>query len=301
MATAHRIFVTGEGMALSRWHLTLAELRARAPLFARTAVAVGNFDGVHVGHAHILQLAIRHAVGGDEMPIALTFDPHPRAVVGTGAPPALVSPDERDRRMLELGIQAVVSLRFDNDVAGLTPEKFVRDVLVESLGARRVVVGDNFRFGRGAQGTTALLKEMGDRFGFAVHVAAAVRGEDGRVVSSSLIRRLISEGEVAQAAALLRRPHVVCGRISEPVRQRHDADGIWYEIELGGDVLLPPPGKYEASVVINNGMSTEPSALAFVTAVDEGAPGRRLLVSGPLPTVDDSPLSVRIGFLSRLD
>ncbi len=187
---------------MARWHLNLAQLRAQTPLFQRSAVAVGNFDGVHKGHASILRLAVERAGrAAGETPIALTFDPHPRAVVGLGAPEALTTGDERDRIILGLGIEAVVTLRFDADVAGLPPETFVREVLLDGLGARRVVVGDNFRFGRGARGTTDLLEQLGRELGFSVHVAPTVRSDDGRVVSSTLVARAIRAGDVAAAAA----------------------------------------------------------------------------------------------------
>ena len=100
---------------MSVWHLTLDELRRRAPLWEPAAVAVGNFDGVHVGHARILRLAVEEAAAAGETPVALTFSPHPRAVVGGGPPPALSTVEHRARLMRKLGVARVVVLRFDRD------------------------------------------------------------------------------------------------------------------------------------------------------------------------------------------
>lgn len=283
-----------------RWHLSIDELRSRAPLFQRTAVAVGNFDGVHIGHAHILRLAIRHAAPAGETPIALTFDPHPRAVIGSGAPPALATPAERDGLIRDLGMAAVVSLHFDKDVAALPPDQFVRTVLVDGLGAHRIVVGDNFRFGRGAQGTTRLLRDMGQQYGFDVHVAETVRGPDGEVVSSSVIRRLLAAGDVESAARLLNRPYGVVGRVSASDEFAGSTGGPSFRVEPIDGLLLPGNGVYEALFTLDeiNARWLPAVAVTGPSPTDSGD-GGILLVQLPDFTGDVVGRLVRVRFLGQ--
>lgn len=293
MAAARCISVTGEGTFLERWQLTLDELSRRAPLFERSAVAVGNFDGVHKGHVRILRLAVEYGGAAGETPVALTFFPHPRAVIGAGAPPALVSPEERDRLMGQAGIEAVVTLQFDADVAALPPERFVRDVLLEGLGARRVVVGDNFRFGRGAGGTTELLRQLGAELGFAVHVAETVRDEAGRVVSSTLVRELVRAGDVDAAARLLNRRYAVTGL---PAYEAAAAMDGWLPVRFRDGLLVPGPGVYDVLVsAVDAGAAATP-AVASVPSSEGGEPHvvHVRWVSGSLPSA-----GVRIEFVAR--
>lgn len=289
--------MTGEGIALARWHLSLAQLRARAPLFRRSAVAVGNFDGVHIGHASILQLAVERARAAGETPIALTFDPHPRAVVGFGAPAALTSAEERDRLILALGIEAVVTLQFDKDVSALAPERFVREVLLDSLGARRVVVGDNFRFGKGARGTTDTLEQLGRELGFDVHVAGIVRSDDGRVVSSTLVRDLISAGDVEGAERLLERPYCLVGRAAG--LEAHEAAGDKRLIVVpAAGMLLPAAGVYEVLVHVD-GVEAESTSTEAVVGQETGDATGSVAVRWPLELEATPGLSVRIQFVAR--
>lgn len=261
-----------DAASLDRRIVTLDHLLGRGPLFERSAVAVGNFDGVHKGHARILRLAVEHGSAAGETPVALTFDPHPRAVVGGGAPPALSWPDERDRVMSRAGIRAVVTLRFDQAVAALHPDEFVRQVLTQGLGARRVVVGDNFRFGHGARGTTETLRKLGQELGITVHVAEAVRDEGGRIVSSTRVRELVTCGDVDMAARLLDRPYAVVGRCTGR-GHRYGISG-WLVLPAAG-LLLPAPGLYD---VLAGPVGAEPQpGRAVVTPADAGERGLLLM------------------------
>ena len=282
---------------MSVWHLTLDELRRRAPLWEPAAVAVGNFDGVHVGHARILRLAVEEAAAAGETPVALTFSPHPRAVVGGGPPPALSTVEHRARLMRKLGVARVVVLRFDRDVASLSPEAFVHDVLLEGLGARRIVVGEDFRFGRGAAGTPRLLEDEAGRRGAAVHVAPTVRAPDGRVVSSSCIRRLLAEGDVEAAARLLGRPYAVVG---VPGGRGRSPDGEpALRVDPAPELLLPGAGEYRAELWGEHGddRGDDDARGVPVVAVIAAGPGRGLLLRGGAPPAGTGP--VRVRFLAR--
>ncbi|HLT57446.1 MAG TPA: bifunctional riboflavin kinase/FAD synthetase [Limnochordales bacterium] len=232
-------------------HITLDELRARAPLWKATWVAVGNFDGVHTGHQRILRRAVAEA-GGDAVAVALTFHPHPQAVVGSGPPPALTSVADRCAQIRALGIQCAVCLRFDRAVASLTPEEFVGQVLVDGFAARGVVVGYNFRFGHRAQGTPAQLQALGQVHGFLVRVEDAVR-LDGEVVSSSLVRRRLREGDVEQAARLLGRPFRLAGRVVAGEGRGRELGFPTANVAPEPGMLLPGQGVYRVRLRAGDG------------------------------------------------
>jgi riboflavin kinase/FMN adenylyltransferase len=183
------------------------------PGFGPSAVTVGNFDGVHVGHARILQRVIGIARERGFTSVALTFDPHPTRIVAPERAPRLLTTISARLELFEqAGIDRVLVLPFTPEVARLSPEEFVRCVLVDKLKARAVVVGENFRFGHQHAGDVRVLAELGRCFGFAVEIIPPVVCR-GQVVSSSLIRRWIAEGAVSRAARLLGRPFAVQGRV----------------------------------------------------------------------------------------
>jgi riboflavin kinase/FMN adenylyltransferase len=193
-----------------RLYRSLSEVPAD---FGPSALTIGNFDGLHAGHRHILARVREIAEEQQLKPSLLSFNPHPMKVVAPERAPRLMTlPDERGELVREQGIQQVVILPFTAEVARLSPEEFVEKVLVKSLGARAVIVGENFGFGHKRAGDTRLLASLGKRFGFAVEVLPAVSWRRVRV-SSSEIRRLVENGAVARAARLLRRPYALQGKV----------------------------------------------------------------------------------------
>jgi riboflavin kinase / FMN adenylyltransferase len=181
--------------------------------FGPSALTIGNFDGVHGGHRRILQ-RVREIAGERSWKASvLTFDPHPATVVAPARAPRLMTvPEQRCALMRGEGIEQVLILPFTADVARLTAEEFVEQVLVQKLGARAVVVGENFRFGHKQAGNTRLLEALGDRLGFLTEVVTAVSCR-GMRVSSSGLRQLLEAGEVARAERLLGRPYALEGTV----------------------------------------------------------------------------------------
>lgn len=178
-----------------------------------SAITIGNFDGVHVGHQHLFQRVVEAARRRGLTPAVLTFDPHPSKVVAPDrAPRLLTTIDERRALMREQGIGRVLVLPFTTEIAKLSPEQFVEQVLVAMLGAKMVFVGDNFRFGHKQSGDTRVLIELGERYGFETEIVGAVKCR-GRVVSSSLVREVIRAGKVAQACRFLNRPYSLSGEV----------------------------------------------------------------------------------------
>ena len=158
------------------------------------AVAVGTFDGVHLGHRDVIE-------GADTV---LTFEPHPVAVIAPARMPQLLTPLDRKAEIIaSLGVQELIVIAFDAQFAARSAERFIDEVLVGTLSAASVSIGENFRFGAGARGDAAMLSADGR---FAARVVALCE-VDGEIVSSSRIRSLIAAGEVARAATLLGEPH----------------------------------------------------------------------------------------------
>ena len=183
------------------------------PEFGPSALTIGNFDGVHYGHRRIMRRVREIAEARGLKPSVLTFDPHPTRVVAPDrTPPLLTSPDARAALMREEGIQQVLILPFTREVAQLSPEEFVAHLLVEKLGARAVLVGDNFRYGHRHAGDVALLAGLGRKLGFETEIVPAISCR-GRVVSSSGIRDLIRAGHVDLAARFLLHPYALEGEV----------------------------------------------------------------------------------------
>ncbi len=193
-----------------RVYRDLADLPAD---FGPSAVTIGNFDGVHLGHSEILRRLRALADANGWKASALTFDPHPTKIVAPErAPKLMTSPDCRARLMAEAGVEQVVILHFDAATARLTPEEFAEDLLARRMGARAVLVGENFRFGCRQAGDVRTLEALGRRLGFAVEIIEPVQFR-GRIVSSSSVRALIAAGRVALAKRLLGRPYCIEGHI----------------------------------------------------------------------------------------
>ena len=189
---------------------SLEEARAD---FGPSSLTIGNFDGVHAGHARILRRVCAVARENGWKPSVLTFDPHPTRIVAPSRSPRLMTtPAQRCRLMEQEGIEQILILPFTREVAQLTPEQFVRGVLVEALDARAVLVGENFRFGHKHAGDTRLLRALGAQLGFHVEVLPGLALRRA-MVSSSEIRRLVESGDVSRAARLLERPFALEGEV----------------------------------------------------------------------------------------
>jgi riboflavin kinase / FMN adenylyltransferase len=172
-----------------------------------TAVAVGTFDGVHLGHRALLRATMALARRRALAPLALTWDRHPASTLRPQHAPPLITSLERKLELLhEHGLESVAVLAFDHDLASWPPARFASEVLAETLGARLVMVGQNWRFGRGATGNVDTLARLGAELGFEAHAVPLERPEAGVVVSSTRIRAALQTGDVERAGLLLGRP-----------------------------------------------------------------------------------------------
>lgn len=193
--------------------LIVADARRSTDLPRGCVATVGNFDGLHRGQRAIVDRVVERARELGAPSALLTFEPHPLEVLAPErAPLRIVTPRQRERLLEEAGLDVLLTLSFDADLAALSAEEFVRRILVDALHVREVYVGTQFRFGRGRSGNLDLLRKMGSELGFEAF-GVAERMADGEPVSSSRIRRAIQEGQVERAAGLLGRPFSLAGTV----------------------------------------------------------------------------------------
>jgi riboflavin kinase/FMN adenylyltransferase len=210
----------------------------------RTVVTVGNFDGVHLGHQHVLARARETARELGGLPVvAVTFDPHPMAVLRPEHAPSTLTTLEARAALLEAaGADRVLAVPFDRAVAAWSPERFVADVVVSALHARAVVVGANFRFGARAAGDVALLDRMGRDHDFDVEGIALDGGP--QVWSSTYVRQCLQAGDVEGAAQALGRPFTVAGEVVKGDQRGRELGYPTANVPTSGMVAAPADGVY---------------------------------------------------------
>jgi riboflavin kinase / FMN adenylyltransferase len=210
------------------------------------AVAVGNFDGLHLGHRKLLARLCALAKERSLLALVLTFEPHPERALGKRSVRMIDTPAQRLERLAETCVDAVVVTPFGPAFSRLACGVFVGEVLGERLGAREVVVGRNFRFGHDRRGDAARLRSLGRRAGLGVHVVPPAVLQ-GRVVSSSAIRILLERGRVEEAARLLGRPYEIAGRVVGGRRQGRLIGYPTANLDTRNEIL--PEGVYISETV----------------------------------------------------
>jgi riboflavin kinase / FMN adenylyltransferase len=213
-------------------------------------LALGNFDGLHRGHLKIIERVRRGAAEHGGTPMAMTFDPHPPRVVRPDkAPPLLMTKAQRLDALHRSGIACVAVVRFTRELSGWDPETFVRTVLVDWLRVSEVWVGANFLFGHDRAGTFSLLRTLGQRYGFRADKIDPVRYKDF-VVSSTRVRRLVTEGRMDEAGALLGHQYSLGGVIVEGRRRGREIGFPTANLATDNE-LAPPFGVYATMMTID--------------------------------------------------
>ena len=204
---------------------------------------MGNFDGVHLGHQSVIALARAIAATSDSKLGVITFEPHPRQLFAPDAPAfRLMNEETRAHRINKLGIDTLFELPFNIELSKLSAEEFARDVLAKGLNIQHVVIGADFRFGKGRQGDAELLGELGEELGFGVTVAPLVSDEKGDY-SSSAIREALSTGHPEDAARILGHWHRVDGIVEKGDQRGRELGFPTANISLDG-LHLPKFGVY---------------------------------------------------------
>src|SRR5690349_6101567 len=243
------------------------------PLSWRSPVlALGNFDGLHRGHVKIIERIQRGAGERGGTSVVLTFDPHPPRIVRPDKAPALLmTKAQKIEALSRAGVQGVAVVRFTREMSQWEPELFVRNVLVEWLRVAEVWVGADFLFGRDRTGNFSLLRSLGAQYGFRAEKIDPIRYKDF-VVSSTRIRRLVAEGRVDEAGALLGHHYAIDGTVVEGAKRGREIGFPTANLSTENE-LIPPNGVYATAVTING------EVLPSVTNV------------GQRPTFGDSPIT----------
>jgi len=216
-----------------------------------SAVTIGNFDGVHRGHQVLLRRVVEVAADAGVRAVAITFDPHPAAVLRPGSePPILQTLDDRVAALKDAGVGLVVVLPFTLELSRLTPLEFVDRVLVERLRTTSVIVGANFRFGHRAAGDVGALTEAGEARGFTTE-AVAVRDLDGIPLSSSAIRSRLADGDVVWVTRALGRPHRVTGEVVAGDGRGRTIGVPTANVVVDTALVLPADGVYAGHATVD--------------------------------------------------
>jgi riboflavin kinase/FMN adenylyltransferase len=267
-----------------------------------SAVTIGAYDGVHLGHRYLLSELRRQADRRDLEAVVVTFDRHPATVVRPDSAPRLLTDlDQKLELLADCGIDRTLVVPFDRDRADESAEDFVTEVLVDALGARLVVVGEDFHFGHGRKGNVTLLGELGATMGFEVDGVALRPGDQGPV-SSTRIRQLVAAGDVDAAAAQLGRPHQIRGPVVRGDGRGGPELGFpTANLSVPPEIALPADGIYA-------GRYRRPDGSVHQTAINVGRrptfyeSAERPLVEAHLLDFDDDLYGeeAQLSFVARL-
>jgi riboflavin kinase/FMN adenylyltransferase len=250
----------------------------RRPL-KNPVLTIGNFDGVHRGHLALFEKVKERAEALHGQSAVMTFEPHPIQVMKPSSGPLLITPTPQKLELIEeAGIEVLLCLPFTREFAAITARDFVKNILVDGIGIKELVVGYDYTFGRNREGNISLLREMGDQLGFVVHLVGPVH-VNHTLVSSTSIRNLVQEGKLDEAKVLLGRDYQLQGRVVKG----HNRGGRLLGFPTANlqikDELLPRVGVYAVTVVVDGKMYNG------VTNV------------GYNPTFGDTPLTVETHIL----
>lgn len=270
--------------------------------FRRPVATIGVFDGLHRGHAHVIEhlRSMADRLGGEA--VVVTFDTHPMAVI-RGAPPRHILSTEHRLVLLErLGIDAVVVLPFDEAMRQMPYDAFVRDILVDGLGIRGLLFGYNSNFGHGGAGKPETVAPLGEAHGFEVVEAPAIHLE-GTPISSSRIRDAIERGDFADAAGMLGRPHSVFGTVVRGDGRGRQLGFPTANVDLGGEIT-PPAGVYQVIVTVREQRRVAVANLGYRPTFDGGDAGMppQPILEVHIPGVDFSfyDESVEVEFVRKI-
>ncbi|WP_031514433.1 bifunctional riboflavin kinase/FAD synthetase [Desulfofalx alkaliphila] len=219
--------------------------------YRNIVVGLGNFDGVHIGHQRLITEVVSTAKNIGGTAVILTFDPHPLSVLApNNNPPKLLTQQGKEKMIGRLGVDAIISVPFNLEFAKMTPEEFIEKVLYEQLAAKVVVVGYNYTFGNKGAGNADTLKSKAEKYKYQVKIIPPVKIGD-QVISSTLIRRYLMEGDVTEATKYLGHPPFVEGIVVSGDRRGNTIGFPTANLNLDQEQLVPAKGVYSVHVVVD--------------------------------------------------
>ncbi len=250
--------------------------QARVP----TALALGSFDGLHAGHRRVINEIVKDGKG---IPTVVSFWPHPREVLYGEQRLRLDLPSEKTELLGPLGVEQLVLVPFDHSLAALSPEEFVDQILVQTLKAKKIAVGANFRFGKNRQGDAQRLKELASHANIDIVILPIIEDSQGRI-SSSRIRNALNEGDLESAKKFMGRPFKFRGQVVEGKGIGRKIGWPTANLQVDGRKFLPGIGVYAAWAFLNESKTPLPAVMNL----------------GPQPTVDpNSPSCVEVHLLNQ--
>lgn len=224
-------------------------LKASSSLSKKTIITIGNFDGVHLGHRKILQFLVQESQKYDLFSLVLTFSPHPDIILGKSKVKMIQTLPQRLKAIERFSIHGVLITPFNKEFSNLSSDEFIHRIVVSTLKAEEVVIGENFQFGKNREGNIKTFRALGAQLNFRVHEIPKVI-KKGRTVSSSLIRTLLQEGKIEEANVLLGRPYEIEGRVIKG-KDRGKALGFpTANIKTENEII--PMGVYVSQVLIDS-------------------------------------------------
>lgn len=268
----------------------------KQPLDFETSAGIGNFDGIHLGHKEIIETAKRRSRENSTRSCVITFSPHPQKVLGR-KDLSLIFPLERRFEMLEAtGIDAVVCLNFTRELSKVSAENFIKDILLDRLKIKDIVVGPGFSFGHKRKGNVDLLRSMGETHGFNTVIAEVARVDD-QVVSSSAIRKLVRDGEISEANRFFGYDYYIEGVVVEGERRGRKLGFPTVNLDTEWEIL-PKPGVYATYVRLPDGFHESITNIGIRPTFEES----KLTVETHLFDFNDDLYGKKVGvsFVERL-
>ena len=268
--------------------------------FGPSAITVGKFDGVHEGHRAVISELLEVSVRDGLTPTIVTFDRHPARLLNPAkAPIALVGNEQKLDLLAQTGVDATLMLTFDQALADLSPDEFVKQIVVEGLHARVVLVGADFRFGKSGAGTLDTLRELGEKYGFETRLIPDVKPASGRRVSSTWIRELLAEGDVLHATELLGHPPAVQGEVVHGAKRGRELGFPTANLSPRSEGLIPADGVYAGW--LTDGDTRYPAAISVGSnPTFDGVPPKQVEAYVLDETIDLYGHIVLISFADRI-
>lgn len=227
-----------------------------------TAIALGNFDGIHMGHQGLIKAMILKSKELGLKPSVLLFQNHTKMTLEGKGPQLLTTLEQKYSVLEDLGVEIIYTMEFNEQIMKLTPEEFVRDILVNKINIKAVIIGTDYRFGHKASGDANLLKELGNKYGFQVTILDPVY-IDGNKVSSTLIRELLSKGDLEAVKLLLGREYTLTGKVVGGKKIGKTMGYPTANIELVYNSVIPKNGVYSTRTIVDGKTYLSATSVGF--------------------------------------